>query len=560
MGVFLSYRRVDSAYALWIYPWLIQWLGRDRVFWDRKDIDPGQPFAAVIESQIRASGAFIALISSNWLGAVDAAGRRRIDAQDDWVRRETTLALQLAIPVLPVLVGGMKAPAAAELPEPLQGLARLHMFSMADMSFHDTLRETLERTLAVQPAPRAAADSRLQRRAASLLQRQAWRLQVRAVELIQECKLDRAQDELSEGMELLMTLLDLLPGDAALDAQLGYLFGTTGQALKRAGELQLAERYFDLALSVFERGRQAPDLLPGPFVTASDIKGIGGVYYERGDPMTAIAHYRSALALEPRYSAAWHDLFAAYDLLARRGAINTDRMREAIDRARETGAGLPGLGQDKFDRFERMLAGWQQQAAQHPHLQTSDGAARIVPLALMAVISQARPHHAAFNLDCMWIHQVVSFVTVRRLVLEVRHGRRRVRRFAATSRFQHRPSDSSSGRSMVADGAVDGIELQAGSHTLGFHFTEVDAIDGPFWPAGTYALELRAWTEPAATDEPQPQPALITRFAVKVGRYEAGQGSQWALAPPAQWARLNDADGAVGVPLQIDHGSVSTSA
>jgi hypothetical protein len=31
MSVFLSYRRIDGPYALWIYPWLIQWFGRDIV-------------------------------------------------------------------------------------------------------------------------------------------------------------------------------------------------------------------------------------------------------------------------------------------------------------------------------------------------------------------------------------------------------------------------------------------------------------------------------------------------------------------------------------------------
>ena len=67
MSIFLSYRRSDSAHALWLYPWLTQWFGRERVFWDRKDIEPGSDFAEVIEQQIRSSKAFIALVSTDWL-------------------------------------------------------------------------------------------------------------------------------------------------------------------------------------------------------------------------------------------------------------------------------------------------------------------------------------------------------------------------------------------------------------------------------------------------------------------------------------------------------------
>ena len=71
MSVFLSYRRADSAHAFWLYPWLIQWFGRKQVFWDRKDIDPGQDFAEVIEKEIKSSRAFIALLSNDWLSATD---------------------------------------------------------------------------------------------------------------------------------------------------------------------------------------------------------------------------------------------------------------------------------------------------------------------------------------------------------------------------------------------------------------------------------------------------------------------------------------------------------
>jgi hypothetical protein len=64
-----------------------------------------------------------------------------------------------------------------------------------------------------------------------MLRRQTNRLQVRAKELTRDGKSDRVTAELSEGVELLMALLDLLPGDEGMDLELGFLFGAYGWLL-----------------------------------------------------------------------------------------------------------------------------------------------------------------------------------------------------------------------------------------------------------------------------------------------------------------------------------------
>ena len=64
--------------------------------------------------------------------------------------------------------------------------------------------------------------------ASSSLARQAERLQIRAKELIREGKTERALDELNEGTELMMALLDVLPGEQDLDLQLGYILRCLG--------------------------------------------------------------------------------------------------------------------------------------------------------------------------------------------------------------------------------------------------------------------------------------------------------------------------------------------
>lgn len=359
MSIFLSYRRADSSHALWLYPWLIEWFGRDNVFWDRKDIDVGTKFDEVIEQQIRASKAFVALITPSWLSALDEQGRPRLQSPEDWIRRETVLALHEGLLILPVLATGMNALGPDDVPTELKDLARIQMLEMGDIRFYDVLRERLERVVDVGArvtSKERPEVSRLEQRASNLLRRQIQRLQVRAVELIEEGRTDRATEELNEGSELLMALLDLLPGDATLDAQLGFLFSTTAQAFQAENQPEDAERYFDLAVSVFERVRANPVVFRDrPLDLASAIKGLGGVYYERDDPETAIRYYREALAVVPDYAYAWHDLFLALVVLANRGDVQLAALRESFEKTERLGRHMPGIGAAQTERLERQL-------------------------------------------------------------------------------------------------------------------------------------------------------------------------------------------------------------
>ena len=57
--------------------------------------------------------------AARWLGARDAAGRRRLDDPGDFVRLEIELALAARVAVVPVLVEGAAMPSAADLPPSL---------------------------------------------------------------------------------------------------------------------------------------------------------------------------------------------------------------------------------------------------------------------------------------------------------------------------------------------------------------------------------------------------------------------------------------------------------
>jgi len=375
--VFLSYRRRDNDHALSIYLWLIKRYGRQSVFWDRKDIDAGRDFSDVITQGIDKSAVFMALIGPEWLGEADAQGRRKIDSDEDWVRREIHEALERGIRVLPVVGSGASMPAAKDLPADLERFSRLQALSMADMRFYPLLSDSLAQAgiRVVDAAGGEQPASRVVLWAGALLKRQAERLQIRAKELIREGKTGRALEELNEGAELMMALLDFVPGEQALDVQLGYIYGALAQEFDRTGQPKMASRYRDLQLGILKRVKDdlsAVDYLTGN--AASAIKGEGEVYAGRGEFDKAIKCYRKALEIEPTYQYAWHDLFAAYDALARKGRIDLDEMRLALQKTREFSAGtqpgtqVPGLGLEYLDSLEATLHHWEQAAAEQSRL------------------------------------------------------------------------------------------------------------------------------------------------------------------------------------------------
>ena len=356
--VFISYRRDDSAYALLLYDRLGSDFGRDRVFRDVDDIRPGQYFDEVIRAELNACRAMVAVIGPGWVRA-----RERLQDDHDWVRREIALALGRPMLVVPVLVGGVQVP--VELPVDVAEITRAEAVTLTDARFHrdeTDLVDALATVVSRRPADVALPepDAR-QRVAAEMLRRQVARLQMRAVELIQEGKVDRAQEELAEGSELLMLLMDWSPAEVDLQVQLGYLYKTIAQAFDAAGDREQAERYLDLAASAFEDLRQHAASKTGLTTAdlASVINGLGNVYAERGQLDRAIELYRAAVEMIPTYAYAWHDLFGALDGKARRGEVNVPAMREALAKVKATGAGQPGLSAEYLAGLEARLATWE---------------------------------------------------------------------------------------------------------------------------------------------------------------------------------------------------------
>ena len=94
------------------------------VFFDYNTLEIGSEWPTAIRSAVSASSLTLAVMGPQWLAAADEFGRRMIDMPQDWVRQEIALSLQNKIPVIPVLVEGLKTlPPAEAFPPALASFA-----------------------------------------------------------------------------------------------------------------------------------------------------------------------------------------------------------------------------------------------------------------------------------------------------------------------------------------------------------------------------------------------------------------------------------------------------
>jgi TIR domain len=126
--IFLSHRRDDTGWlAHALFGRLEQVFSAERLFMDiAGGIKAGQDFVRVIEEQVSACDAMLALIGPNWVSARDDAGRPRLENPEDFVRIEVESALRFGKRVIPVLVQKTEMPRANALPRPLTALALRH--------------------------------------------------------------------------------------------------------------------------------------------------------------------------------------------------------------------------------------------------------------------------------------------------------------------------------------------------------------------------------------------------------------------------------------------------
>jgi hypothetical protein len=122
-AVFISYRVDDEPYgAALLDQALSDEFGPGQIFRASRSIRPGDNFRTELLATLNECTILLAVIGTRWL-ATSAGGRRRIDDESDWVRREIAVALRRDIRVIPVLVADALMPVESELPVELAGLA-----------------------------------------------------------------------------------------------------------------------------------------------------------------------------------------------------------------------------------------------------------------------------------------------------------------------------------------------------------------------------------------------------------------------------------------------------
>lgn len=145
--LFISYRRSESQHLTGrIFDHLEQAIGPERVFKDVNAIPIGtRDFAEEIRSQIKSSKLMVAIIGPQWLTVRDDAGRRRIDDKDDFVRIEIKWALEMSVPIVPILFDDAAMPTASELPVALRALSRCQAMRVrVDPDFRNDIKTLID--------------------------------------------------------------------------------------------------------------------------------------------------------------------------------------------------------------------------------------------------------------------------------------------------------------------------------------------------------------------------------------------------------------------------------
>lgn len=142
--LFISYRRADSdAITGRIRDRLVQNFGEASVFMDVDRIPFGTDFRTHLVEALKETDLVLAVIGPKWAGAVET-GAARLHAAEDPVRMEIETALGLAVPVIPILVGGAAMPNGASLPASLGDIAFRNAAEVSSgRDFHDHIERLI---------------------------------------------------------------------------------------------------------------------------------------------------------------------------------------------------------------------------------------------------------------------------------------------------------------------------------------------------------------------------------------------------------------------------------
>ena len=143
--IFISYRRADSTSESGrLYSSITKELQGGTVFMDTAAIDVGTEWAQELEDALVAAQIVLVVIGPDWLRISDEWGMRRIDQENDWVRREIERALESDKKLLPVLVKGAKLPPVDKLPESIRDLTQWQAVDIRDAYWDHDIQLVLQ--------------------------------------------------------------------------------------------------------------------------------------------------------------------------------------------------------------------------------------------------------------------------------------------------------------------------------------------------------------------------------------------------------------------------------
>ena len=126
--IFISYRKADTQPVVDnLAKELKKKFGAHNVFKDDTDVKAGDHWPNRLLQEVLRCEVLLAVIGEKWLTVLDEDGNRRIDDEDDWVRREICTALANRKRIIVLLVGSAKLPNKRGLPKDLQPLLELHV-------------------------------------------------------------------------------------------------------------------------------------------------------------------------------------------------------------------------------------------------------------------------------------------------------------------------------------------------------------------------------------------------------------------------------------------------
>jgi hypothetical protein len=155
--IFISYRREDtSGESGRLKDKLEQIFGKENIFYDVETLEPGLNFDESIAKALNESKVLLAMIGPHWLRVTDSHGVKRIQKDEDWVKKEISEALKRNLRVIPVLVNGADMPDSEALPEDLRELSLKHAQELTSSRWNydvGELTKVLEKIISKKPAP-----------------------------------------------------------------------------------------------------------------------------------------------------------------------------------------------------------------------------------------------------------------------------------------------------------------------------------------------------------------------------------------------------------------------